>query len=110
MLDVFYFIFGSIVACDIIVCMQPFIKLFFGEEYLLTFGYVIGIAIDKHFGMQFENAWNFRAVLGLFEQDRKWWVFSAIANIVFSIILVKLFGIIGIILGTIAAFVFIVDG
>lgn len=110
MLDIFYFIFGSVVACDIIVCMQPFIKLFFGEEFLLPFGYVIGIAIDKHIGMQFENAYNFRSVLGKFEQDRKWWVFSAIANIVFSILLVKFFGIVGIIVGTIAAFVFIAFG
>ena len=110
MLDIFYFIFGSVVACDIIVCMQPFIQLFFGEDYLLPFGYVIGIAIDKHIGMQFENAYNFRSALGKFEQDRKWWVFSAIANIVFSILLVKYFGIVGIIVGTIAAFVFIAFG
>lgn len=110
MLDIFYFIFGSVVACDIIVCMQPFIKLFFGEEFLLPFGYVIGIAIDKHIGMQFENAYNFRSALGKFEQDRTWWVFSAIANIVFSILLVKFFGIVGIIVGTIAAFVFIAFG
>ncbi len=110
MLDVFYFIFGSVVACDIIVCMQHFIQLFFGSDYLLPLGYVIGIAIDKHFGMQFENAYNFRSALGMFDQDRKWWVFSAIANIVFSILLVKFFGIVGIIAGTIAAFVFIVYG
>lgn len=110
MLDVFYFIFGSVVACDIIVCMQPFIQLFFGTDYILPFGYVIGIAIDKHFGMQFENAYNFRSALGMFEQDRKWWLFSAIANIVFSVLLVKYFGIVGIIAGTIVAFVFIAYG
>ncbi|WP_022932607.1 lipopolysaccharide biosynthesis protein [Treponema bryantii] len=109
-LDIFYFIFGSVVACDIIVCMQPFIQLFFGENYLLPFGYVIGIAIDKHIGMQFENAYNFRSALGKFEQDRKWWVFSAVANIVFSVLLVKYFGIVGIITGTIVAFVFIAFG
>lgn len=110
MLDIFYFIFGSVVACDIIVCIQPFIQLFFGTDYLLPFGYVIGIAINMHLGMQFENACNFRSALGMFEQDRKWWVFSAIANIVFSIFLVKFFGIVGIIVGTIMAFVFIAYG
>lgn len=110
MLDIFYFIFGSIVACDIIICMQPFIQLFFGSDYLLPFSYVIALALNKHIGMQFENAYNFRATLGEYEQDRKWWIFSAIANIVFSILLVNYFGIVGIIVGTIVAFVFIAFG
>lgn len=110
MLDVFYFIFGSIVACNIVVCMQEFMNLFFGTEYLLPFEYVIAIAINQHLGMQFENAYNFRATLGKFEQDRIWWILSAIANIILSILLVSYFGIVGIVVGTIVAFCFIVFG
>ncbi len=109
-LDIFYFILGTLESGIIIICLQQFINLFFGLDYLLPFGYVIGISIEKHIVMQFETVYNFRSAMGLFEQDRKWSFFSAIANIALSILLVKKLGIVGVITGTIIAFAFIACG
>ena len=109
-LDLFYYFFGGFFSCIIVFAFQPFISIFFGNEYLLPIEYVYAMAFNVFITVQFENAWNFRSTSGRFEYDRWYMVASAIANLLFSIFLVKTFGIVGVIIGTIIGFLFIAYG
>lgn len=106
-LDLFYVIIGAIVACGYLNGLQAFIFMFFGNNFILPFGYVICLAINAYIGLQFQAACDFRNTYGQFDNDAKYFLFSAIANLVFSIILIKFWGIIGVIIGTIIGVVFI---
>lgn len=110
MLDLAYLFIGGYVACIYIVVFQDFIGLFFGQQFLLPSEYVIALAFNVFLGMQFENAYNFRSTHGNFENDRIYMIYSAISKLVISIIGIKLFGVVGIMLGTIAGLFFIVYG
>lgn len=106
-IDFIYILVASILASGYLTCFQPFITLLFGENYLLPYGYVICLSINTALAIQFQAACDFRSTYGKFENDSKYFLFSAITNLIASIILVKFWGIIGIIVGTILGLCFI---
>lgn len=106
-LDMGYFLFAGYIACIYMVAFQSFVSLFFGKEFLLDDRYVIALAFNIFISMQFENAYNFRKTFGMFEQDRVYIIIAAFIKIVLSIICMKYFGIVGIVIGTIIGFIFI---
>ena len=106
-LDLFYIIIGAIVACGYLNGLQALISLFFGSNFILPFGYVICLAINAYIGLQFQAACDFRNTYGQFDNDAKYFLLSAIANLIFSIVFIKFFGIIGVIIGTIIGVIFI---
>lgn len=109
-MDMYYFFAGAFLACTIITCIQPFIKLFFGEAYLLNFGYIVCLSISGNLALQFENAGNFRSTFGKYEKDRIYMILASVINLVISIVLVNKIGIIGVLLGTIIGFLFTIYG
>ena len=83
---------------------------FFGEDFLLPEAYVIALAVNTLLGIQFENAYNFRSTHGTFDNDRSYMVASAVVNLLLSILLVQLYGIVGVMIGTVAGLLCIVYG
>lgn len=107
--DVFYqitfsnYLVYSFCAIAFIILLNPFIKLWLGNDYLL--GQEVSVALAVNFfilGLR-NPAYTYRTTLGLFSKGKITPYIGAITNIIASIILCKLFGVVGIFVGTIIA-------
>lgn len=94
------FIIYSFCAVALIVLLNPFIKIWLGNDYILQLG--VSVALSFSFFIQgLRNpGYIFRTTLGLFNKGKFTPYIGAIANIVFSIILCKWLGVVGIFMGT----------
>lgn len=88
-------------ATSILVIIQPFIKMWVGKEYLLNFSVVIALVFN-YFQKSMRNVYiTFKDSGGIWEEDKFIPLIESIVNIVCSIVLLKIFGLIGVFLGTI---------
>lgn len=102
-LDFFNFMLYGYVAAGFLVMFNPFIRVFFGEEYLFRQSIVLVLVIDFYItGMRQINL-QFRTTMGLFWYDRYKPLFEIIINLAVSIWGVLRFGVAGIFIGTIAS-------
>ena len=99
---IFCFI-GTVSVCCLLNCFQPFITLWIGKEHVMSFSWVIVIALNFFLVTIMNPIWMFRETMGLFKQVRFLLLITAGLNIVFSIALGKLFGVPGILAATIIA-------
>lgn len=90
--------FGGVAILTII---QPFIKLWIGEEYLLPLFTVIVLVINFYQKMMRRTYGSFKDAAGIWVEDKYVPLIEAFLNIVFSITLVKVFDMAGVFLGTI---------
>ncbi len=84
----------------------PFVSVVFGKEYILSNIIVLGIAFNIMFKIVKAPIDKFKEAYGIF-WDTKAPVIEAIINFVFSVILGKQIGILGVVLGTIISNIFI---
>lgn len=83
----------------LIALFNPFIRLWAGEDYLLSFGVVLFIVLNFYlFGMR-KAVMSFKTAFGLFWYDRYRPFLEAIAGIALMIILGNRIGLIGIFIG-----------
>lgn len=95
-----YLVYGFCSVC-LIVLTNRFIELLWGEQYLLSRFALYLIVLNFYF-FGFQSAINvFRDTTGLFTQGKYRSIYSALINVIASILLVKPFGVIGVIMGTI---------
>ena len=94
------FVINSICAVGIFAVINPFVTWWIGEKYLLSQAFVLIFALNFYLqGMQkITNI--YRNALGLFQQAKYRPVAGAIINIVVSLLLVRPYGITGVLLGT----------
>lgn len=94
------FIINSICAVGIFAVVDPFVTWWIGEEYLLSRSFVFIFALNFYLqGMQkITNI--YRNALGLFQQAKYRPIVGAVINIVLSVVLVKPYGITGVLIGT----------
>lgn len=97
-------IFGSI---SLLFLLQPFITLWVGEQYLFSFEIIIVLVLNFFITIMRRSINIFKEAAGVFYEDRFLPIIESIINIVTSIIFIKLFGIIGVFLGTILSNVFL---
>ncbi len=90
--------FSSICLINLI---NPFIKLWLGQEYVFSMKLVLVIVINFFLTGMRKSVLTFRDALGLFWYDRYKPLFESGINLVASIILVRKIGIVGIFIGTI---------
>lgn len=94
----------STIACVVITifisCIQDFIPLWVGKEYVLGFDSVIAILLVLYIDIVLSPITLYRETLGLFTQVQYIMVPAAIINIILSIILGNWLGLAGIILAT----------
>lgn len=95
-----YFI-SSFCTVSIIILMQPFISIFFGEKYLLSNITLIVLGINFYLQTTRLSFLSFKEAAGIFYEDRFVPVLESVVNIVSSIILLKFFGIAGVFMGTV---------
>lgn len=79
---------------------QPFIKLFFGEAMLLDLSTAIWLGVNLLLTFLIQLPSQVFVIYKLFRYDRPIIIVSATLNIIISIILVNIFGINGVLIGT----------
>lgn len=96
-------IMGGVACVGLAVCSDEFIKLWIGNSWVLAqpFSILMGMEIYT-FSIRGGLA-RYRQAMGLFRQAKLRPVMGMIVNIVVSVWLVRVYGIIGVVIGTIAA-------
>ena len=90
---------GAAILC----CIQPFIKIWLGEEFQLAWLVLITLVVNFYFqGMRKTNG-RFKEAAGIYYEDRFAPIIEAVINLGASIIFAKLFGLAGIFMGTIVS-------
>ena len=104
--EIFYIIFFSTFlfygfsSVCLLILLNPFITLWIGEQYVLSQFTVLVLVINFYiYGMQ-NAVWTYRGTMGLFVYGKYRPLFSAVINVITSVILVKHIGLIGVLLGT----------
>lgn len=77
-----------------------FIYLWIGEDFILSNNFVYILVLNFYLNGMRKSTLAYRESLGLFWNDRYKPVFESIVNIVFSVYLVKIYGVVGVIMGT----------
>ena len=81
-------------------CMQPFVAVWLGEEYLLSILVLAMIALNLFQHIQRYAFSTFKEAAGIYHEDRFIPLIESVLNIVASIILLKIFGLAGVFMGT----------
>ena len=100
--DIFFISVWIYGFCSIalLTLLNPFIKIWVGEQYLLPISAVIAIVLHFYIcGIQFAG-YTYRVTMGLFIKGKKAPIYAAIINIVLSITLAYKMGLTGILLAT----------
>lgn len=99
MLFIAFWLFGLSSVC-IYILINPFIALWAGKDYLLSDAVVIIMVFCFYFIGIHNPTMIFRNTMGLYVQGKYRPLIGAIVNAVTSVIMVKPFGILGVVLGT----------
>lgn len=100
-LDFLMFGIYGYVSVGIFVMINPLIKMIFGEKYLFSMPMVFVMAVSFYLNGMRQIVLQFRNALGLFWYDRYKPLAESAINLFASLILVRKYGVTGIILGTI---------
>lgn len=101
-----FWIYSFSSAC-LVSLFNPFINIWLGKDYVFNFKIVVVLVLNYYLtGMRKSNL-TFREASGLFYIDRWKAIIEALVNIVFSILLAKLYGTIGIFIGTTISSIFV---
>ena len=83
--------------------IEPFIKIWIGNEYLLSQFVLIVLVVNMYIqGMRNTNS-TFKEAAGIFYEDRYVPIIESVINVVVSLICVRIFGLAGVFIGTIAS-------
>ena len=99
-----FYIFASIAAVGTYSCIQPFIILWLGKEYLMDISVVLVLCLLYFVAIIYEPLKNAMFLTGYFEIGRNISFVSAMTNLVVSVILGRQIGIIGIFIGTMCTY------
>ena len=87
-------------ATCILFLVQPFITLWLGKDYLLGI-WIVVVLVFNYFQVVMRSAYGaFKDSAGIWVEDRFIPLLESIINIICSVILLKLFGLIGVFIGT----------
>ena len=88
-------------ATEIICLIEPFIKIWIGDEYLLPYTVLVVLILNFYIQGMRKTCLVFKMAAGIFHEDRYYPIIESIINIVVSVLLVKLIGLEGVFIGTI---------
>ena len=84
-------------------CLNPFITIWIGNEYLFSDLVVISICLNFYFNTIISPIWMFREAAGLFNNVKYVMLITALLNLLISILLGMVWGVFGILIATIVA-------
>lgn len=94
-------------ATCLLCLFQPFMKIWMGEENMLSFSVVILICIYFYSLLTADMCYIYRQAAGLWWEDKFRPVCESVLNLLLNIVLVKKFGVAGVLLSTIISIVFL---
>lgn len=97
------FYLATVTGACLLSLIQPFITLWLGEEYLLPLSVVVVITINYYQKLMRKTYDSFMVAAGICVENRFVPLIESVLNIIFSIVFAKLFGIIGIFIGTVVS-------
>ena len=100
-MDFLFFVLSGYLTGGLMMLFNPLIALLFGEEYCFPMATVVIIVTEFYITRMRQTNLLFREVMGLFWNDRYKAVAESIINLVASLVLVRQYGVTGIIWGTI---------
>ena len=101
-----FWIHGFTSIC--LTCLfNPFVKLWLGDKYLLEFSVVLILGINFFFNGMRQTCLMYNDALGLYWENRYKPIAEALINLLFSLILLHFYGLIGIFLGTLCSILFV---
>ena len=100
-MDFMFFIMAAYFAGGLMMLFNPFITIFFGGQYCFSLATVAIIVAEFYITRMRQTNLLFREAMGLFWNDRYKAVAESVINLVVSILLVKPYGVAGIVGGTI---------
>lgn len=101
------FVVASLVFHSLIQLSTPFIIVWLGMEYVQNQTLVFFLALNIFIAINQDFIYYFRNSYGEYEYDKKYMMASAGVNLIFSIILGKVYGLTGIVIATILGHLFI---
>ena len=99
----YMFIIFLIVMCTMIpsaLLLSDFVSIFYGNQYVMGKIFVLTLVMSLYTDMMQIPLGPFVDGTGLFKEQKKFMMVSAVINIVFSIIGAKLIGVVGVLIGT----------
>lgn len=94
------FLIYNFCSIAFIVLLNPFIKIWLGDEFLLSLPISIALSMSFFIEGLRNPGYTYRVTMGLFEKGKITPYLGAIVNIVLSILLCKLWGVVGIFIAT----------
>ena len=98
-----FFAFGMVMTAGLMGAITPFIRIWIGEEYLMTDSVVYTTILVLFLEICCVPLWQFLETSGLFKQDKYIGIIGSTVNLIVSIILCLNYGIVGIFVGTICS-------
>ena len=99
-----FYIFASIAAAGTYSCIQPFVTLWLGKDYLLEMSVIVVLCFLYFVAIIYEPLKNAMFLTGYFAIGRNISFISAVTNLIVSVILGRQIGIIGIFIGTMCTY------
>ena len=96
-MDLFSYAVGSFVATAYFCLLQPFMRIWMGENALLPMAFVFFFSINEYIGWNHRMICSYRSVLGRFEEDQWYMIASGISNLVLSFAIIGPCGLAGIV-------------
>lgn len=90
----------SYIGIGIISCINPLVQLWIGKEYLFSYQVVFLLAFNFYLKGMRETLIIFKHANGLYWEERYKGIAEAAVNLIASLILVNIFGFIGVLIGT----------
>lgn len=103
MIDLIAFLIASFVLTSLCTLFQPAIALLFGVQYLLPFSFVVAYGLSCYLLLKDNSIRIFRETVGKYSDQRNWALSAAAVNIAVSLIGISLWGITGVLAGTVAS-------
>lgn len=100
-LDFFNFILVGYSSVYLLFLVPDFISLCFGKDYVINFVCYIFIILNYYTSNIRQTLWIYRETSGIFEKVRYITIITAIVNLILSIFLGKIFGLLGIVSATV---------
>ena len=103
MIDLISFLLASFVFTSLCVLFQPVISLLFGVQFLLPYSFVVVYGLSIYLILKDNSIKIFRDTVGKYSEQRKWALSAAAVNIAVSLAGIALWGITGVLIGTVAS-------
>lgn len=104
-LNLLAFLISSSCSIGLAITINPLISIWIGDQYLIEYGPILVLILNFFFIVLRSPLWQMMAVSGLFRQERNIAIIGTVSNLLISLILVEIIGLIGIFLGTLISII-----